>query len=107
MVSTERLYSRLLLTLAVLYLTACGGSDSSRQSGVSLTPDSVIQQLGSPVDIGDIGDITDIVNIDVPNPGFQEPLVRTLNWPADFPADIRAGLTDTVLIKGPADSVSL
>jgi subtilisin-like proprotein convertase family protein len=100
MVSTERLYSRLLLTLAVLYLTACGGSDSSRQSGVSLTPDSVIQQLGSPVDIGDIGDITDIVNIDVPNPGFQEPLVRTLNWPADFPADIRAGLTDTVLIKG-------
>jgi subtilisin-like proprotein convertase family protein len=84
---------------AVAVVTACGGSGGSSNAGADWHDveipfvDAGQQQLLEEI-LAELPDVSD--------PGGQgtAPAIRTLEWPADFPADIGAGLTDAVLVQG-------
>ena len=88
-----------LVATATITLAACGGSGtsttgSSAASGQTQLPDAssyeeLLQQY--------LGGTPGTNGVESPVP---LPSIRTLRWPTDFPAQIQAGLTDTLLITG-------
>ena len=81
--------------LIAFLVSACGGSGGGDSGGVS---------QHSAVSVSELNELLEQQGIDVPGlePGGPYPIpeTRTLQWPADFPATIRAGLTDTVFVEG-------
>ena len=80
-----------LMVLALLFVSGCGGSEGVGNPQSLTTPDGTTIQIPDSIDLSPPDGVGNTLGT---------PSIRTLAWPGDFPANIRSGLTDTIMVTG-------